>query len=356
MLLAPASVDELAAAIRTHPRVLAVGAHTKPRLSAVGEGVTLLSTCALSGIIEYDPFEFTFTALAGTPLRDIVAALAERGQYLPWDPPLVESGATLGGTIAAGLSGSGRFRFGGLRDFILAVRFADGEGRLLRSGAKVVKNAAGFDVPKFFVGSMGRFGILTEATFKVFPRPPAQLTLRIPCDSATQAAERLAAAANSRWELEALDYSPGDSAIYARLAGPAKANAALATEITGRWPGTAAMADEEAESWWADGREFRWAGEVLAKVPLTLGKLVAWLDAISRIPGASCRISAGGDLAWVSLKSNEAAPALDAVLKGLELTALVLRGQAPLRLGMHTKQEIEEQVRRVFDPAGKFAA
>ena len=114
--------------------------------------------------------EFTFTALAGTPVREIAAALAERGQYLPFDPMLREAGATLGGTVAAGLSGPGRFRYGGLRDFILGVRFVDGEGRLLRLGGKVVKNAAGFDLPKFFVGSLGRFGVLAEMTFKVFPK------------------------------------------------------------------------------------------------------------------------------------------------------------------------------------------
>ena len=106
----------------------------------------------LNGVLEYEPSEFTFTALAGTPVRDIAAILAERGQYLPFDPMLVGAGSTLGGTVASGLSGPGRFRFGGLRDFILGVRFVDGGGRLLRLGGKVVKNSAGFDVPKFFVG------------------------------------------------------------------------------------------------------------------------------------------------------------------------------------------------------------
>jgi glycolate oxidase FAD binding subunit len=172
-VLTPATATELCDAIRAHPRVLAIGARTKPRLSAVSEArdVVLISTCGLSGIIAYDPGEFTFTALAGTPLRELRAALAERGQYLPFDPPLVESGATIGGTVAAGLSGPGRFRYGGVRDFILAVQFADGSGQLLRGGAKVVKNAAGFDIPKFLVGSCGRFGVITEVTFKVFPAP-----------------------------------------------------------------------------------------------------------------------------------------------------------------------------------------
>jgi glycolate oxidase FAD binding subunit len=124
-----------------------------------------------------------------------------------------------------------------VRDFILAVRFADGEGRLLRGGAKVVKNAAGFDIPKFLVGSLGRCGVIVEATFKVFPRPPAALTLRVPCEFPAQAIERLAAGANSRWELEALDFVPSESALYVRVAGPVEANAALAAEISRTWPG-----------------------------------------------------------------------------------------------------------------------
>src|SRR5581483_4094672 len=178
-VLEPTTQAELVDAICSAPRVIAGGAGTKPRLVSVGAEVVRLSMTHLNGIIEYEPSEFTFTALAGTPLREIMAALAERGQYLPFDPMLAAAGATLGGTVAAGLSGPGRFRFGGLRDFILGVRFVDGMGRLLRMGGKVVKNAAGFDLPKFFVGSLGRFGVLVEVTFKVFPRTTSALTVRL---------------------------------------------------------------------------------------------------------------------------------------------------------------------------------
>src|SRR5438067_6203785 len=94
--LAPESFAELVDAVRSTPRLLAIGAGTKPRLSAVG--AVKLSTANLRGISEYDPGEFTFTAAAGTPVREIAAALAGHGQYLPFDPPLVEAGATLGGT------------------------------------------------------------------------------------------------------------------------------------------------------------------------------------------------------------------------------------------------------------------
>jgi glycolate oxidase FAD binding subunit len=82
--------------------------------------------------------------------------------------------------MAAGLSGSGRQRYGGVRDFLIGVRFVDGQGRLVRGGGKVVKNAAGFDLPKLFVGSAGRLGVIVEASFKVFPQPPAFATLRAP--------------------------------------------------------------------------------------------------------------------------------------------------------------------------------
>jgi glycolate oxidase FAD binding subunit len=139
--LQPATIEELAEAVRSSPCVLPVGGGTKPRLSGAAAAAPL-SLAGLNRILEYDPSEFTFTAQGGTPLRDIGAALAERGQHLPFDLVLAGAGATLGGTVAAGLSGSGRLRFGGLRDFILAVRFVDGSGRVLRMGGKVVKNAA----------------------------------------------------------------------------------------------------------------------------------------------------------------------------------------------------------------------
>ena len=197
--LTPTTPAELAEAVRSQPHVLAVGARTKPRLSQVPDEVVLLCTRALRGIFEYEPDEFTFTALAGTSVREIGQALAEKGQYLPFDPMWLEAGATLGGTVAAGVSGPGRFRFGGVRDFILGVRFVDGQGRLLRMGGKVVKNCAGFDLPKFFVGSLGRYGVLAEVTFKVFPSPASRLTLKLTTSGAEAAAKVLMDAANSRW-------------------------------------------------------------------------------------------------------------------------------------------------------------
>ncbi len=366
-VLTPSTTSELCDVIRAHPRVLAIGARTKPRLSQCDESVTLISMRGLAGIVAYDPGEFTFTALVGTPLREIRDALAARGQYLPFDPPLVESGATIGGTVAAGLSGPGRFRYGGVRDFILAVQFADGTGQLLRGGAKVVKNAAGFDIPKFLVGSCGRFGVITEVTFKVFPAPQSWLTLRIPCANATVAADRIAQCASSRWEIDALDWLEmrhpecgvrNDGCLLARLGGPAAANAALAEEIQGIWPVATILSDADANDAWSSLREFSWAHPdgVLAKIPITLAALAPVSALIARIPDARGHFSVGGSVAFISFAKIEHAAQLDAELRTLGLSALVLRGEgAPMRMGILQDQEIHEGVRAVFDPVRRFA-
>src|SRR5688500_4297375 len=249
--LTPSSVAELVDAVRSSRRMIAIGAGTKPRLSQVPEEFSRISTRMLRGIIDYEPSEFTFTAMAGTPVKAMAADLSQSGQYLPFDPLLADAGATLGGTVAAGLSGPGRFRFGGLRDFILGVRFVDGAGRLLRLGGRVVKNAAGFDVPKFFVGSAGRFGVLAEITFKVFPRPPATRTLRLEAKDIATKAKILTLAANTRWELDALDAALEETAVFARLAGPPEALDALTAEILARWPGTALTTGDANYFWQA---------------------------------------------------------------------------------------------------------
>jgi glycolate oxidase FAD binding subunit len=347
----PTTVAELAEAVRATPRVLAVGAETKPRLSAVAG--PKFSTVRLNGIVEYEPSEFTFTALAGTPVREIAAALAERGQYLPFDPLLVAAGATLGGTVAAGLSGPGRFRFGGLRDFILGVQFVDGAGRLLRLGGKVVKNAAGFDVPKFFVGSLGRFGVLTEITFKVFPAPAARLTLLLEAGEAASVLKILTAAGSARWELEALDWLPEAKSLALRLGGPAAALAALAQEILGRWPGKI-LNETEADELWAGLREFTWAMPSLIKVALAPGNLVAFHGSLAALPGARAHVSAGGNVAFVSLPEPAQAVTLDRNLQTQKLSALTLRGDTPLWLGARPAFTISTAVKAALDAENRF--
>lgn len=306
----PSSITELRDAVLSAPRVIAVGAETKPRLSAVE--AMKISTRKLRGITEYEPSEFTFTALAGTPVKEIIEALAEKGQYLPFDPMLVEAGSTIGGVVASGLSGPGRFRYGGVRDFILGVRFVDGLGRLLRLGGKVVKNAAGFDVPKFLVGSLGRFGVIGEVTFKVFPKRESTLTLQMPFE-----AEKMAQIANSRFEADALDVLLGGKTMLVRLAGPGKALEVLAKEIGGQIIDNAI---------WNEIRETRWN----FKADLTP-------DQIGEFKAA--HVSCGANVAF----SNTLPP-----------RGMTLRGDFPLWIGGRPRFAIEAAVKQALDPQNRF--
>ena len=351
--LTPTNLSELVEAVRATPRLLAVGAGTKPRLSAVH--CPKLSTTKLTGIIEYEPSEFTFTALAGTPVRAIAAALAKCGQYLPFDPLLVDAGGTLGGAVAAGLSGPGRFRFGGIRDFILGIQFVDGAGRLLRMGGKVVKNAAGFDLPKFFVGSLGRFGVLTEMTFKVFPAPAARLTPQPEPDNVPTAVKILTAARNSRWEQEALDRNLGERSVALRLSGPASALDLLAGEVLSRWPGRI-LAGPEAETFWENLRELRWAdhGCALIKIALAPGHLPNFHQVMENLGAARCHISAGGNVAYISLTDPTQFATLDSLLQQRGWSGLTLRGDGPLWLGSRPQPQIATAVKAALDSENRF--
>ncbi len=353
-MLTPANTSELVDVVRSTPRLIAVGGGTKPRLCAVE--ATKISTAKLRGMVEYEPSEFTFTALAGTPVREIAATLKERGQYLPFDPMLVNAGSTLGGTIASGVSGPGRFRFGGLRDFILAVQFVDGAGRLLRMGGKVVKNAAGFDLPKFFVGSLGRFGVLAEVTFKVFPRHTTHLTVLLEANTPQAVTEILTQAASARWEIDALDWLPEANSIAARLVGPAESLDALADEILKRWPGEK-LHPSQADELWSSLTEFRWADSFgtapLLKIPSIPDSAAPLRQALEAL-GARVHVSAGGSVAFAAFPADVNIPALDVTLKEFKSPSLTLRGDAPLWLGARTDYRFAAGVKTALDAENRF--
>ena len=179
MLLSEPFVQQLQQAVcETGLPIQPVGNGTKCGLVG-SENIRLIRTNEFQGIVTYDPSEFLITAKSGTKIADLALTLAQHGQYLPFDPLFVQAGATLGGTIASGISGPDRLLYGGARDFIMEVALIDGLGRLARGGGKVVKNAAGFDTPKLMVGSYGRLGVIIEATLKVFPTPQAHATLLV---------------------------------------------------------------------------------------------------------------------------------------------------------------------------------
>lgn len=134
------------------------------------------------GIVAYDPTELVITARAGTPLRELEAALAEQGQMLPFDPPRFAAGATLGGAVAAGLAGPARPWRGAPRDLVLGIRLLDGKGRVQQFGGQVMKNVAGYDLARLMAGAMGTLGVLLEVSLKVLPEPAAERTLVLELD------------------------------------------------------------------------------------------------------------------------------------------------------------------------------
>jgi glycolate oxidase FAD binding subunit len=131
--------------------------------------------------VSYEPTELVLTARAGTPLTEVEAALHDKGQMLAFEPPHFGPGATLGGCVAAGLSGPRRPYAGALRDFVLGVRMLDGRGDDQRFGGQVMKNVAGYDVSRLMAGSLGTLGLLLEVSLKVLPRPAVEATLQFKC-------------------------------------------------------------------------------------------------------------------------------------------------------------------------------
>lgn len=358
--LVPANLDQLRQTILEHAQVLPVGNRTKPPLSREPEA-TLVSLRSLRGMIEYEPSEFTFTAWAGTTVAEIQQELRGKRQYLPFDPMLVDAGATLGGTIAAGLSGPGRFRFGGVRDFLIGVKLLGGDGVLVQGGGKVVKNAAGFDLPKFLVGSLGRYGLMVEVSFKVFPQPLASITWCVRCDSHRDAMQRIATVAASRWEADAVDYRPADRTVLVRLAGPMQAIDQIVGDLQSRWPGGQVLDPDAAEAFWKEVRELTWSGfphPLVVKVPTTIAGYLALQEQLDASQRIATHLSVAGNLAWIAMDNAEQVPVLVEAMKALGLAGLVVRGdERSLRspqLGIWQHSNMQQAVKQAMDPQAKF--
>jgi glycolate oxidase FAD binding subunit len=191
------------------------GGNTKAFLGreVAGEILDIRAHC---GIVSYDPTELVISVRAGTPLSELFAALDAKGQMLPCEPPSFGEGATVGGMIAAGLSGPRRPWSGSVRDFVLGTRVISGLGTHLRFGGEVMKNVAGYDLSRLMVGSYGCLGVLTEVSLKVLPKPRQCLSISLDIDCA-RALENLA-----QWGQQPLPISAAchdGQRLYLRLEG-----------------------------------------------------------------------------------------------------------------------------------------
>ncbi|HWH75451.1 MAG TPA: glycolate oxidase subunit GlcE [Methylibium sp.] len=306
----------------------------------------------LSGIVSYEPTELVVTVRAGEPLGQLEAALAERGQHLAFEPPRFAAGGTVGGMVAAGLSGPGRMAAGALRDHVLGVRMLNGLGERLVFGGQVMKNVAGYDVSRLMAGSLGVLGVLLEVSLKVLPRPAASATVVIDCPQA-EALRQLAS-----WTSQALPVGAtawhGD-ALWVRLDGAAAAVRSASARLGGR-----PVEPQAAAAWWAAVRDqqqgffalddaARARGERLWRLSLPRG--LAPLE----LPGETF-LEWGGALRW--LRTSEPPERVRQAAARAGGHATLMRG-AGREDGAFTPLtpallQLHRRLKHAFDPDGLF--
>jgi len=304
---------------------------------------TLLDTTAYRGITDYEPTELVISARCGTPLAEIEAHLAQHGQMLAFEPPHFGPGATIGGTVAAGLSGPRRQAAGAVRDFVLGAVLVDGKGEVLHFGGKVMKNVAGYDVSRLLAGSLGVFGLIAEVSLKVLPRPVAECTVQLHMND-DEALRRL-----NEWGGQPLPVSAScwhDGVLTVRLSGARSAVDAARRRIGGD-------ALDDADDWWRALREhdsafFTDAGSLWRLSLPTVAPPLA-------LPGTQL-IEWGGAQRWLRTDADAAtvraavskAGGHATLFRGGDRHADVFQPLAPAVLAIH------RQLKTVFDPAGVF--
>ena len=324
------------------------GAGSKDFYGQALEG-EVLDTRGHAGVVAYEPSELVITARCGTPLAELESAMRERGQALAFEPPhfaqFGSGGATVGGAVAAGLSGPGRQAAGALRDFVLGARVMDGRGQVLAFGGQVMKNVAGYDVSRLMAGSLGTLGIILEVSLKALPLPVAETTLRLELPE-ERAIEQL-----NRWGGKPLPISASawnDGTLGVRLSGAA----AAVREACGKIGG-ARVEESQAAKFWNGLKEqtdrfFRddaplWRISVPSTTPplgLQGEQLIEW----------------GGALRWLHSHAD-ARTVREAARRGGGHATLFRGGDKsvgvfqPLAPAM---MKIHRQLKREFDPHGIF--
>ena len=365
-------MDAVTATLATRPedpalqalaeRIRAAGADGQP-LEVRGDGTKgflggvprgeVLDVRALSGVSAYEPTELVVTVRAGTPLAELEAALADRGQGLPFEPPRFGGGGTVGGMVAAGLAGPARAAMGSVRDYVLGATMLDGRGQLLSFGGQVMKNVAGYDVSRLLAGSMGVLGVICEVSLKVLPRPVATATLRFDIDEA-EAIRRLNAWGGQPLPLSASAWQAG--VLHLRLAGAAAAVEAAARQLGGQPLG----ADEAAALWealrdqrsayFADAQRAVDAGGTLWRLSVPQVAPPLALPGPTLLEWGGAQRWCHGDLPAERVRAAAAAAGGHATALRTGDAALRAAGVfAPLAAPL---ERIHRDLKRTFDPAG----
>ena len=310
-----------------------------------------LDVGGLRGISAYEPSELVVTVRAGTPLAELEAELARAGQWLPFEPPHFAPGGTVGGMVAAGLSGPARASAGSVRDYVLGATLLNGRAELLSFGGQVMKNVAGYDVSRLLAGSLGMLGVICEVSLKVLPQPVARRTLRLELDQA-QAVAQLNAWGAQPLPLQASAWWQGT--LVLRLAG-AQAAVASAHERMGGEEVDPARAD----AFWTGLRDHSDEYFHAAAQAVDAGSRLWRLALPSTCPplalAGSTLIEWGGAQRW--LLTDEPAEAVRAAVQAAGGHATVWRGHkgcGAFDALSPPLARIHRELKQAFDPKHLF--
>ena len=344
-------VDQVLAATADHAILEIRGGGSKSFYGGMPRG-SVLDVRPLAGISSYEPTELVVTARAGTPLADLEAVLAERGQCLPFEPPRFSDDGTVGGMVAAGLAGPARAQSGSVRDYVLGLTLLNGQGEVLSFGGQVIKNVAGYDVSRLVAGSLGVLGVICEVSLKVLPLPIAQTTLEFELE-ASATLDRF-----NRWRSRPLPITATSwhrGTLRVRLAGATAAVRAASAQLGGR-----ALDANDAATWWRDVRDQRTPFFALAADALAAGECLWRLSLPPDAPllegDAQGFIDWSGAQRW--WRSDAPASAVRAVAARAGGHATMYRAAdrsagvfAPLSPAL---LQIHRNLKAAFDPAAVF--
>jgi len=367
-ILTPETEAELAELVATALKPLRIrGGGTRP--IGVPVNGAPLTTAGLSGIRLYEPGALTMVAGAGTPLAEVEASLANEGQRLAFEPMDhrgllgTEGTPTIGGVFAANVSGPRRVQVGAARDFLLGVRFVDGNGHVIRNGGRVMKNVTGYDLVKLMAGSYGTLGILTEVSLKVLPATQAAAVLLCKGLSDADAIAALCRALGSPYEVTGAAHlqrgTEGDPVTMIRLEGSETSVAYRAKELRGRLAPhgdfTVETDPERAAAGWRHvrdvvpfhGRE----GDVwrLSVKPTDAPGIVA------RIEGAEAIYDWGGGLVWLMVPRGAQGDTIRQAVAQAGGHATLIRGNRAGGVFQPLPPPVaalHDGLRRRFDPRG----
>jgi len=299
--LFPDNIEQISeimkAASRDGASVIPMGSGTKRALGNRPSGADIvLSTRRLNRVIEHESADLVATTECGITLSGFNAGLGAKNQFLPVDPPHIAAGATVGGIIAANDSGPLRLRYGTSRELLIGMKVVRPDGSVFKGGSKVVKNVAGYDLPKLFVGSLGTLGIIAEATFRLYPVPESSRTYFAAFGSLGEAHDAVRTLIDSNLVINALEhmnpalagglaekYGAGSGAgrysIAVRIMNVSRAvddQMMTVAGVTQHNGGEGFMLDGGREdAFWNDVREFPWAREDSPRAVLKAGLLIS---------------------------------------------------------------------------------